>query len=84
MTRKSWCITKIDDANNCKEVAKQTNNNIEHDKNCVFEANTGEKEGVHIKNEGGKEMDNEFDIDSLYNHEYDYMVIDGTVDGTDM
>ncbi len=28
-------------------------------------------------------MDNEFDIDSPYNHEYDYMVIDGTVDDTD-
>ena len=28
-------------------------------------------------------MDNEFDIDSLYNHEYDYTDIDGTVDGTD-
>ncbi len=28
-------------------------------------------------------MDNEFDIDSLNNHEYDYVDIDGTVDGTD-
>jgi hypothetical protein len=31
----------------------------------------------------GKEMDNEFDIDSLNNHEYVYADIDGTVDGTD-
>ena len=28
-------------------------------------------------------MDNEFDIDSLYDHEYDYADINGTVDGTD-
>ena len=28
-------------------------------------------------------MDNEFDIDSLYNNEYDYENIDGTVNGTD-
>ena len=28
-------------------------------------------------------MDNEFDIDSLYSHEYDYMDIDGTINGTD-
>ena len=34
---------KIDDANNCEGVAEQTNNNIEHDRNCVVEANTGEK-----------------------------------------
>ncbi len=32
---------KIDDDNNCEAVAKQTNNNIEHDINCVVEANTG-------------------------------------------
>ena len=56
---------KIDDAKNCEAVAKQTKNNIEHDRNCLVEANTGEKEGVHINNEGGKEVDNEFDIDSL-------------------
>jgi hypothetical protein len=74
---------KIDDDNNCEAVAKQTNNNIEHDKNCVVEANTGEKEGVHINDEGGKEVDNEFNIDSLYSHEYDYADIYGTVNGTD-
>ncbi len=74
---------KIDDANNCKAVAKQTNNNIEHDRNCIVDTNKGEKEEVDINDEGGKEMDNEFDIDSLYNHEYDYTDIDGTVDGTD-
>ena len=28
-------------------------------------------------------MDNEFDIDSLYNQDYDYADIDGTVNGTD-
>ncbi len=73
---------EIDDANNCEAVAKQTNNNIEHDRNCVVEANRGEREGVDINDEGGKEEDNEFDIDSLNNHEYDYADIDGTVDGT--
>ena len=61
---------------------KQTNNNIEHDKNCVVDTNIGEKEGVDINNEEGKEEDNEFNIDSLYNHEYDYTDIDGTGDGT--
>jgi hypothetical protein len=79
--KEAW--NQIDDDNNCEAVAKQTNNNNEHDRNCVVEANTGEKEGVDINDEGGKEMDNEFDIDSLYNHEYDYTDIDGTVDGTD-
>jgi hypothetical protein len=74
---------QIDDDNNCEAVAKQTNNNNEHDRKCVVEANTGEKEGVDINDEGGKGMDNEFDIDSLYNHEYDYTDIDGTIDGTD-
>jgi len=49
---------KIDDANNCKAIAKQTNNNNEHERNCVVEANTGEKEGVDINNEGGQEVDN--------------------------
>ncbi len=49
---------------------------------CVVEANTGEKEGVDINNERGEEVDNEFDIDSLNNHEYDYADIDGAVDGT--
>ena len=37
-----FVCNKIDDANNCEAVAKQTNNNIEHDQNCVVEANTGE------------------------------------------
>jgi hypothetical protein len=74
---------QTDDDTNCEAVAKQTNNNNENDRNCVVEVNTGEKEGLHINDEGGKEMDNEFDIDSLYNHEYDYTDIDGTVDGTD-
>ena len=37
---------------------------------------------MDINNEEGKVEDNEFDIDSLYNHEYDYMNIDGTGDGT--
>ena len=32
---------QIDDDNNCEAVTKQTNNNIEHDRNCVVEANTG-------------------------------------------
>ena len=70
---------KIDDAKNCKAMAKQTHNNNEHERNCVVEANTGEKEGVDIDDEGGMEVDNEFDIDSLNNHEYDYADIDGTV-----
>ena len=61
-------VDKIDDDNNCEAVAKQTSNNIEHDRNCVVEANTEEKEGVYINNEEGKEEDNKFDIDSLYNH----------------
>ncbi len=74
---------KIDDANNCKAVAKQTNNNIEHDRNCVVDTNKGEKEGVDINDEGGKEVDKEFDIDSLYNQVYGYADIDGTVNGTD-
>ena len=74
---------KIDDANNCKAVAKQTNNNIEHDRNCVVDTNKGEKEELDINDEGVKKVDNEFDIDSLYNHEYDYADIDGAVDGTD-
>ena len=30
----------------------------------------------------GKKEDKEFDVDSLYNQEYDYTDIDGTVDGT--
>ena len=30
---------KIDDANNCKAVAKKTNNNVEHDRICLVEAN---------------------------------------------
>ena len=64
-------------------MAKRTNNNNEHNRNCVVEANTGEKEGVDINDEGGKEVDNEFDIDILYNHEYDYPDIGGTVNGTD-
>ena len=72
---------KIDDANNCKAVAKQTNNNIEHDRNCVVEVNTGEMKGVDINDEGGTEVDNEFDIDSLYNQGYGYADIDGTVNG---
>ena len=58
---------EIDDSNNCKAVAKQTNNNIEHDRNCVVDTNKGEKEEVDINGEGEKEVDNEFDIDSLYN-----------------
>ena len=62
---------KIDDDNNCEAVAKQTNNTIEHDINCIVEYNTGDKKGVDINDEGGKELDNEFDIDSLNNHEYD-------------
>ena len=49
---------KIDDANNCKAVAKQTKNNIEHDRICLVEANIEEKKGVHINNEGRKEVDN--------------------------
>ena len=61
---------------------KQTNN-IEHDIHCVVEANTGEKEGVEILDEGGKGMDNEFDIDSLNNNDYDNTDIDGNIDGTD-
>ena len=36
---------------------KQTNSNIEHDRNCVVHANKGEKEGVDIKNKVGKEME---------------------------
>jgi hypothetical protein len=47
---------KIDYDNNCEAVAKQTNNNIEHDRNCVVEYNTGDKEGVDINDEGGKEV----------------------------
>ncbi len=74
---------KINDAKNCKAVAKQTNNNIEHDRNCVVDTNKGEKEWVDINNEGGKEVENEFDIDSLYNQVYGYADIDGTVNGTD-
>jgi len=74
---------QIDDDNNCEAVDKQTNNNIEHEINCVVESNTGEKEGVDINDEGGKEVDNEFDIDNINNHEYDYTDIDGAVDGTD-
>jgi len=74
---------EIDYANNCKAVAKQTNNNIEHDRNCVVVTNKGEKEGVDINNEGRKEVNNEFKIDSLYSNEYDYADIDDTVNGTD-
>ncbi len=74
---------QIDDDKNCEAVTKQTNNSINYDRICVVEANTGEKEGVDINNEGGKKVENEFDIDSLYNHEYDYADIDGTVNGTD-
>jgi hypothetical protein len=73
---------KLDDDNNYEAATKQRNNIIEHDINCVVDTNKGEKEGVDINNEEGKEEDNEFDIDSLYNHEYDYMNIDGTGDGT--
>ena len=58
---------RLDDDNNCKAAAKPTNNIIEHDKNCVVDANKGEKEGVDFNNEGKKEVDKEFDIDSLYN-----------------
>ena len=43
---------KIDDDNNCKAVAKQTNNNIEHEKNCVVEANTGERKGYTLTMRG--------------------------------
>ena len=64
-------------------MAKQTNNNIEHGINCVVDANNGEREGVDINNEGGKEVEKEFDIDSLYNKDYDYTDIDETIDGTD-
>ena len=32
---------KIDDANNCEAVAKQTNNNIKHDRNCAVDTNKG-------------------------------------------
>ena len=74
---------EIDDANNCKAIAKQTNKNNENERNCVVEANTGEKEGVDINDEGGKEVDNEFDIDILNNYENDYADIGGTFDGTD-
>jgi len=38
---------------------------------------------LHINDEGGEEVDNEFDIDSLYNQDYGYADIDGTVNGTD-
>jgi hypothetical protein len=79
--KEAW--NQIDDDNNCEAVANTTNKNNEHDRNCVVEANTGDNEGVDINDEGGKEVDNEFDIDSLYNHEYDYADIDGTADGTD-
>jgi hypothetical protein len=64
-------------------VAKQTNNKIEHDINCVVDANKGEKEGADINNEGGKEVVKEFDIDSIYNKDYVYTDIDGAIDGTD-
>ena len=67
--KEAW--NQIDDDNNCEAVANTTNKNNEHDRNCVVEANTGDNEGVDINDEGGKGMDNEFDIDSLYNHEYD-------------
>jgi len=73
---------QIYDDNNCETLAKQTKNNIEHDRICLVEANIEEKKGVHINNEGGKEVDNEYDIDSVYNQDYDYVDIDGTVNGT--
>jgi hypothetical protein len=46
---------KIYDAKNCKAVAKQTNNNIEHDRNSIVDTNKGEKEEVDINDEGGRE-----------------------------
>jgi len=66
-----------------QQPTKQTNNIIEHDISCVVDTNKGQKEGVDINDEGGKEVDKEFDIDSLYNQDYDYTDLDGTVDGTD-
>ena len=74
---------KLDDDKNCEAATKQTNNIIEHDISCVVDTNKGQKEGVDINDEGGKEVDKEFDIDSLYNQDYDYTDLDGTVDGTD-
>ena len=81
--RENKATNQIDDDNNCEAVAKQTNNDNERDRNCVVEANTGEKEKVHTEDRGEKKVDNEFDIESLYNREYDYADIDGTVNGTD-
>ena len=55
-SKEAW--NQIDDDNNCEAVAKTTDKNNEHDRNCVVEAYTGEKEGVDINDEGGKEVDN--------------------------
>ena len=48
---------KLDDDNNCEAATKQTNNIIELDINCLVDTNKGEKEGVDINDEGGKEED---------------------------
>ena len=80
---KEMGCNQIDDDNNCEAAAKQSNNSIEHDINCVVDANKGKKDGVEIKNEEGKEVDKEFDIDSLYNQDYNYTDIDGAIDGND-
>ena len=52
--KKKQAWNKLDDDNNCEAAAKPTNNNIEHDINCVVDANKGEKEGVDINYEGGR------------------------------
>jgi hypothetical protein len=65
--KEAW--NQIDDDNNCEAVANTTNKNNEHDRNCVVEANTGDNEGVDIHDEGGKEMDNEFDYNDNYNED---------------
>ena len=59
--KEAW--NQLDDDNNCEAFAKQTNNNIQHDRNCGVEANTGDKEGVHINDEGEKEVGNELQLD---------------------
>ena len=74
---------KLDDDNNCEAATKQINNSIGHNINSAVDTKKGENEGVDINGEGGKEKDKEFDIDSLYSHEYDFADIDGTLDGTD-
>ena len=39
--KKELAWNKLDDDINCEAVAKKTNNNIEHDINCVVDANKG-------------------------------------------